>query len=809
MNNSSVGKLSKHVRQVVERAIQLATASKSGVVDPAHLLVAITQTPGALGNQLLDKSHLDAAALTTFLSANIPEVASMVGLGERSKAALLKATLLAYRQRHSYVGTEHLLKAIADDPSPLLVSFQRAHPWQTTILLEQLDLLFKSNAKLSELTSSFIDEEGEDVAGASNDDGLPSSIRGIGTHLTNPAIEAKLDPVIGRDKELERLIQILCRRTKNNPVLLGDPGVGKTAIVEGLAKRIVKGDVPLALRRKKILALDVGGLIAGTAFRGEFESRVKALLDELRQHPEVILFIDELHTIVGAGAASGSVDAANLLKPALARGEIRCIGATTIEEYRKHIESDGALERRFQPIQVVEPSPAETSQILHGIKGNYETYHGVTISAQAIEAAVRLSERHLPDRFLPDKAIDLLDEAAARVKVQSTPPAALVRLEDLRESSTKAQERKERATSDGKFDEALRWQSEERKLKTEQQAEEKALADHPEPSPALNHQTVAEVLASWTSIAKADLLLDDREALNDLEERLTEDCLGQADVIRSVAATIRQSRLGLAAHRRPLASFFFVGPRGVGKTTLARAIAKNVFGSESAFLRLDMSEYTEGFTVSKLIGAPAGYVGYRESGLLTERVRRQPSIVILLDELNRAHRDITSLLNSILDEGGLRDATGRHINFRQAIIIASANLNDDELTGLGFSNELANTSASSLPHERLRDRLGAELLDRFDGVVSFRSLSDETMHELLRRELASLNQRLRGYQVKLTIPVSTERALLAEAALQTKGVRGIQRSLQEIMDRHLTKIPISTKRRSLTLRRAKNEWVLR
>ncbi|OGL87266.1 hypothetical protein A3I40_03835, partial [Candidatus Uhrbacteria bacterium RIFCSPLOWO2_02_FULL_48_12] len=723
MKSNILNKFSRHLKAALKHAFDMASTFGHQNIEPAHLLVGLARTNGALGNELLGPTKLELTALEDFLKRTIPMTGAPAIFSRASQGVIVKASLIAHRSNHYYIGTEHLLRAIIENPGPTLTEFTSIHPWHPEAAAEQLAMILKSGSKLPELTATFTDTDAEESAA----DDIPASARQFMVNLTHPDFDERLDPVIGREREIERVMQILARRTKNNPVLLGDPGVGKTAIVEGLAKKIIHGQVPTALKDKKIMALDIASLVAGTMFRGEFESRLKQIIEELQRHPEIILFVDELHTIVGAGAASGSVDAANILKPALAKGEIRCIGATTIEEYRRHIESDGALERRFQPIYVNEPTPRETRRILDGLKNYYESFHGLNIEDDALEAAVSLGERYLTDRYLPDKAIDLVDEAAARVKIKSEAPPALERLQELERAERLAADRKDRAAAAEKFEEALHWQREQARLKMEREQVETSLKKHPPLYPHVTRRAVAEVLTGWTNIPITDLVVEERQKLKNLENGLQEIMVGQPAVIQTVAATIRRARLDLSDHHRPLASFFFVGPSGVGKSTLAKAIAKSLFGSEQSLLRLDMTEFSEGFTVSKLIGAPAGYVGYKESGLLTERVRRQPYQVVLFDELDRAHREVYQLLMQILDEGSLRDATGRLVNFKQTIIIATANPGRHNIKFLGFNSDQqkgfpADTDEQNI-REALKDVMPSELLHRFDAILPFAALT--------------------------------------------------------------------------------------
>lgn len=813
MKLNILGKFSRHLKIALKEAAQAAMIFGHQNIEPAHLLVGIARTNGALGNELLGQTKLDLASLEDFLKKYIPMTGATAVFSKTSQGLVVKAALIAKRASHYYIGTEHLLRAIIDSPGPTLSDFSHLHEWHPEAVAEQMEMILKSGSKLPELTSTFTDTEAE--AEESTGEEITAPSRQFMVNLTHPDFDSRLDPVIGREREIERVMQILARRTKNNPVLLGDPGVGKTAIVEGLAKKIIHGQVPLALKDKKIMSLDIGSLVAGTMFRGEFESRLKQIIEELRHHPEIILFVDELHTIVGAGAASGSMDAANILKPSLARGEIRCIGATTIEEYRRHIESDGALERRFQPIFINEPTPRESRRILEGLKNYYESFHGLNIEDDALEAAVALSERYLTDRYLPDKAIDLVDEAAARVKIKSEAPPALERLQELERAERLAADRKDRTAAAEKFEEALHWQREQSRLKTEREQVELGLKEHPPLYPSVTRRVVAEVLTAWTNIPVSDLVMEEKQKLKNLESDLQELMAGQTAVIKTVAAIIKRGRLDLSDRHRPLASFFFVGPSGVGKTTLAKAVAKLLFGSEQSLLRLDMTEFSEGFTVSKLIGAPAGYVGYKESGLLTERVRRQPYQVVLFDELDRAHPEVYQLLMQILDEGSLRDAAGRLVNFKQTIIIATANPLRHHVKFLGFNDDQKKGSLTDIDEQNIRaalkDIMPAELLHRFDAILPFSVLTTDDLTIILRREIAALNSRLKSRRLTVSISPSAEEEFVREAAASGEEARGLQHKLRQFVenalaDKIMERTAVTPK--TFTLKRGRGGWTL-
>ncbi|MFA5954848.1 MAG: ATP-dependent Clp protease ATP-binding subunit [Patescibacteria group bacterium] len=804
-------KFSQNLTTALRHATEHAATIKQKLIEPIHLLLALAENRGSIAAELLTETKLDIPGLTTIIKEATLTGRGKPQLSNRSQSRLMAAALVAYQSTHPYIGTEHMLFAILEDPGPEIERYKLRFPWDTTALKDQLDMILKSNAKLPELTETFIDVA-EEPADSSGDD-LPAALKGFGIDLTDVEHAKTLDPVIGRDQEIERLMQVLVRRTKNNPVLLGDPGVGKTAIVEGLAKRISEGKVPAQLRGKRIVALDIGSLVAGTMFRGEFENRIRQVIEELKRSRDLIVFIDELHTIVGAGAASGSIDAANLLKPALARGDIRCIGATTMQEYRQHIETDGALERRFQPIHVDEPSAAATRNILEGLKSNYEKHHGVRISDAALDAAVRYADRYLPDRFFPDKAIDLIDEAAARISLAARPSAEAERHYELMQAERLAVKRKEAATIREKFEEAIHWREEARRHHERRQELERLLVSQEETKPIVDERAVAAVITNWTRIPVNEVTLNEQHRLKRLEQDLAQNFFGHDDVRKTIAETIRRTSLGLSNRKRPLASFLLSGPSGVGKTTLAKTIAKVLFGDEAALLHFDMSEFAEGFTVSKLIGAPAGYVGYKESGILTEEVRRRPYRVILFDELNRAHKDVNQLLLQILDEGALRDATGRLVNFKQTILIATVNPSPQGKTNLGFGNGGADSNRMLQDEilEATKQLLPAELLHRFDTILPLLPLTEENMTAILNREIINLNERLRDHGATIEVSTKARKELMNMAAKQEGGARALLAIFRSIVEGELAKKivsrPVNTPR-TYTMDRQGRHWIL-
>ncbi|HEY9705857.1 MAG TPA: ATP-dependent Clp protease ATP-binding subunit, partial [Allocoleopsis sp.] len=630
-------------------------------------------------------------------------VAVEIPFTPRAKRVLELSLEEARQLGHNYIGTEHLLLGLIREGEGVAAR-----------VLENLGV---DLSKVRTQVIRMLGETTEVTAGGGGGTRKTPTLDEFGSNLTQLAADGKLDPVVGRTKEIERVIQILGRRTKNNPVLVGEPGVGKTAIAEGLAQRIHNGDIPDILEEKRVMTLDIGLLVAGTKYRGEFEERLKKIMDEIRQAGNVILVIDEVHTLIGAGAAEGAIDAANILKPALARGELQCIGATTLDEYRKHIERDAALERRFQPVMVGEPTVQETIEILFGLRDRYEQHHKLKISDLALDAAAKLSDRYISDRYLPDKAIDLIDEAGSRVRLLNSqlPPEAKEKDKELR----KVQKEKDEAVRNQDFDKAGELRDREMELRQEirQIAQAKASEKQRQelPEPVVSEEDIAHIVASWTGIPVNKLTESESEKLLNMEDTLHQRLIGQEDAVKSVSRAIRRARVGLKNPNRPIASFIFSGPTGVGKTELAKSLASYFFGSEEAMIRLDMSEYMERHTVSKLIGSPPGYVGYNEGGQLTEAVRRRPYTVVLLDEIEKAHPDVFNMLLQILEDGRLTDAKGRTVDFKNTLIILTSNIGSKVIekggTGLGFETSFENQAEAQ--YNRIRSLVNEELKNYF------------------------------------------------------------------------------------------------
>ncbi len=704
-------------------------------------------------------------------------VAVEIPFTPRAKRVLELSLEEARQLGHNYIGTEHLLLGLIREGEGVAAR-----------VLENLGV------DLSKVRTQVIRQLGEtaEVAAGGGPSGRTKTptLDEFGSNLTNLAGEGKLDPVVGRQKEIERVIQILGRRTKNNPVLIGEPGVGKTAIAEGLAQRIATKDVPDILEEKRVVTLDIGLLVAGTKYRGEFEERLKKIMDEIRQAGNVILVIDEVHTLIGAGAAEGAIDAANILKPALARGELQCIGATTLDEYRKHIERDAALERRFQPVMVGEPSVEETIEILYGLRERYEQHHKLKILDEALEAAAKLSDRYISDRYLPDKAIDLIDEAGSRVRLINSqlPPAA----KELDKELRSILKQKDDAVRAQDFDKAGELRDREMEIKEEIRSissAKKAEGDSDEPF--VDAEEIAHIVASWTGVPVNKLTETESEKLLHMEDTLHQRLIGQEDAVKAVSRAIRRARVGLKNPNRPIASFVFSGPTGVGKTELTKALAAYFFGSEDAMIRLDMSEYMERHTVSKLIGSPPGYVGYNEGGQLTEAVRRRPYTVVLFDEIEKAHPDVFNMLLQILEDGRLTDAKGRTVDFKNTLLIMTSNIGSKVIEkgggGLGFEFEENQAEAQynrirSLVNEELKQYFRPEFLNRLDEIIVFRQLNKDEVKEISEILLKEVFTRLTEKTITLEVTDKFKERLVEEGYNPAYGARPLRRAIMRLLE---------------------------
>ena len=737
------------------------------------------------------------------------EIEELVGMGDfkfseafgytpRTKRVLEMSREEAAKLQQNYVGVEHILLALLLEREGVANRILRDIGVDTQQLYQRMMASTTEALKRRGQQPGDASQEGSSSGSANPSAGQESAptLMQYGRDLTAAARAGELDPVIGRSEEIERIIQILSRRTKNNPVLIGEPGVGKSAVAEGLAQKIAEGNVPELLRGKRIVSLDLAGMLAGAKYRGEFEERMKNVMDELKRDRSIILFIDELHTLIGAGAAEGAIDAANILKPALARGEIQCIGATTIDEYRKHIEQDAALERRFQPVQVGEPSKEEAVAILKGLRDRYEAHHKVRITDEAIEAAVQLSDRYITDRYLPDKAIDLIDEAASRVRIRSytTPP-------DMKELEAKIQQlnkEKEEAIAHQNFERAAQIRDEERAIRADMEAQRKAWEDRRSTAQRqVGAEEVAQIVASWTHIPVTQLTQDESDRLLHLEETLHQRVVGQDEAVSAVSRAIRRARAGLKDVHRPIGSFLFLGPTGVGKTELCKALAEAMFGDESALVRIDMSEYMEKFSVSRMIGSPPGYVGHDEGGQLTEAVRRKPYSVVLFDEIEKAHPDVFNILLQVLEDGRLTDSTGRTVDFRNTICVMTSNVGAADVEknsrALGFSST-GKGEMSARSYERMKESMLEELkrtfrpefLNRVDELIVFHPLDEENILRIAGLMVGSVAQRLKERGIALSWDDNVLQYLAKEGFDPTYGARPLRRAIQRMVEDDLS-----------------------
>ncbi|MDR9755545.1 MAG: ATP-dependent Clp protease ATP-binding subunit [Thermoanaerobacterales bacterium] len=707
-----------------------------------------------------------------------------IGLTPRAKKVLELAQEEGRKHGVSYVGTEHILLGLIREGEGVAAR---------VLVSQGLTLEKLRREVLMQLGGIGPMPQGHPQAGAARRAGQTQTMDELGRDLTQLAREGKLDPVIGRDQEIQRVIQILSRRTKNNPCLIGEPGVGKTAVVEGLAQRIVENKVPEILADKRLVTLDMSAVVAGTKYRGEFEERLKKVIDEIRNAGNVILFIDEVHTLVGAGAAEGAIDAANILKPALARGELQCIGATTLDEYRKNIEKDAALERRFQPVMVGEPTIEESIEILKGLRDRYEAHHRVKITDSALKAAVKLSNRYITDRYLPDKAIDLMDEAASRVRLKAyTAPPDVKELEEKIETLKKE---KESAVVNQEFEKAASLRDEEQKLQEELARIKDNWVQRKELDQSIvTEEDIADIVSSWTGVPVNKLQEEESERLLQMEDTLHQRVIGQDDAVRAVSRAVRRARAGLKDPKRPIGSFIFLGPTGVGKTELARALAEALFGDEEAMIRFDMSEYMEKHTVSRLLGAPPGYVGYEEAGQLTEMVRRNPYSVVLFDEIEKAHPDIFHVLLQVMEDGRLTDAQGRTVDFRNTVIIMTSNVGANLIRHeqrLGFK---AGERRDAMDYEAMKERVTEELrrtfrpefLNRVDEIIVFHPLEEEHMKEIVELMLKNISKRIAEFGLHLEFTQEAKEFLVKEGYDPAFGARPLRRVIQRMVEDELS-----------------------
>ncbi len=775
----------------------LASARELGhsFIGSEHLLLGLLREGSGVAAKVLAKNGATAERVAERVvevnGRGAPSAVTPADMTPRTKKIIELSLMEARNLGHSYIGTEHLLMAILKEGESVALRIL------TELGIEPIKLYQEIVNSVGRDGPSPVPgpgaKKGQTPAGGNTNTPV---LNQFGRDLTEMAVDGKIDPIIGRDKETDRVIQILSRRTKNNPCLIGEPGVGKTAIAEGLAQRIVEGKVPELLKGKRVVTLDLSGMIAGAKYRGEFEERLKNAMEELRKAGNVILFIDELHTLVGAGAAEGAVDAANILKPSLARGEIQVIGATTIDEYRKHIEKDAALERRFQPVTVGEPTPEEAVQILRGLRDKYEAHHKVKITDEAIEAAVKMSHRYIPDRFLPDKAIDLMDEAASKVRLKAfTAPPDLKATED---QLAKIRKEKEEAVNSQSFETAARLRDEERKYAVKLEAERRLWEERSRKREGtVGENEIAEVVSIWSGIPVKKLTEEESKRLLNMEEILHKRVVGQDEAVAAVAKAIRRGRVGLKDPKRPIGSFIFLGPTGVGKTELSKALAEAMFGDEDAMIRIDMSEYMEKHTVSRLVGSPPGYVGYEEGGQLTEKVRRRPYSVVLFDEIEKAHPDVFSILLQILEDGILTDSQGRRVDFKNTVIIMTSNAGArmivDQQRKLGFGDDSNKQEANEERIRRdvmgeLRKAFKPEFLNRIDEIIVFHQLTEENIREIAGKMLAVVAKRVKDMEIDIRFADEAVALLSKEGFDPVYGARPLRRSIQSKIEDKLAEL---------------------
>ena len=782
-------KFTNRAEKALEIANDLATELGHNYIGTEHLLYGLAKEGTGVASKVIEMQDVAPEKIKEEIEALIGVGAELengtVGFTPRTKRVIENAFKEARKLGSEYIGTEHLLVGIMREGDSIAVR-----------IMMNLNInpqrLYSEILKVINEDEAAINNEKSNNSGTYGSYNQTTTLNQYGADLTKQAKDGKLDPIIGRKKEIERVIEILSRRTKNNPCLIGEPGVGKTAVVEGLAEKIIAEDVPEMLKNKRVVSIDISSMVAGAKYRGDFEERIKKCLEEVKKVKDVILFIDEIHTIVGAGSAEGAVDAANILKPLLARGEVQVVGATTLNEYRKYIEKDAALERRFSPVTVGEPTTEETIQILNGIRDKYEAHHNVKISEEAIKTAVNLSVRYINDRFLPDKAIDLVDEAASRVKMKTyTIPDSLKKLE---EKIADLDKEKEEAIRVQDFEKAAVLRDEENKAKDElEKGKEKWHSKNSKNVVTLTEEDIADVVANWTGIPVKKISQDENERLKNLEQELHKRVIGQNEAVEAVAKAIRRGRLGLKDPNRPIGSFLFLGPTGVGKTELSKALAESLFGSEDSMIRIDMSEYMEPHSVSKLIGSPPGYVGFDDGGQLTEKIRRKPYSVILFDEIEKAHPDVMNMLLQILDDGRLTDAQGRTVNFKNTVIIMTSNVGArliTDKTSLGFSDNSNKDANAEKDYENTKKDVMAELkrqfrpefLNRIDEIIVFHKLNDDDVKKIIDIMISQLAKRLEAQDITLDIDNKVKELIAKNGVDKNYGARPLKRAIQNMLE---------------------------
>ena len=785
-------KFTNKAKRVIEIANDISIELGHNYIGTEHILYGLAKEGEGIAAKVLNNKGITDDKIKSKIEELLgrgDEIKESLGFTPRTKKVLENAFLEAKRIGYNYIGTEHLLLAIMKEVDCVA----------TRIIIElnvDIPKIYNEIAKV--INEEEADREiGKDMPRIKGSYSTTTTLNQFGEDITVQAEEGKFDNIVGREKEIERIIQILSRRNKNNPCLIGEPGVGKTAIVEGLAEKIVYGEVPESLKEKRIVSIDISGMVAGAKYRGDFEERIKKALNEVKKAGDVILFIDEIHTIVGAGAAEGAIDAANILKPLLARGDIQLMGATTIEEYRKYIEKDSALERRFSPVNINEPTQSQTIEIIKGIRDKYEAHHNVKITDEAINSAVDLSVRYITDRFLPDKAIDLIDEAASQLRMTIFIEPDEIKL--IEERLDIAKKEKEEAIFNQEFEKAAEMRDKEKELQEALNKEmDKWKKRKNKNIIEVTEENIAEIISKWTGIPVQKLTEDENEKLKHLEEKLHERVIGQNEAVEAVAKAIRRGRVGLKDPKRPIGSFLFLGPTGVGKTELSKALAEIIFDNENAMIRLDMSEYMEAHSVSKLIGSPPGYVGFDGGGQLTEKIRRKPYSVVLFDEIEKAHPDVTNLLLQILEDGRLTDSQGREINFKNTIIIMTSNLGARHITekkALGFSSSTANEK-DEVSQEQIKEyeetkrevikelkrELKPEFINRIDEIIVFHKLNDENMKQIAKIMINQVQERLKQQKYIVEIDDSILEKVLKEGIDKNFGARPLRRAIQNLVE---------------------------
>ncbi len=802
-------RFTQRAQKVLQLAQEEAIRLKHKEIGTEHILLGLIREGGGIAAKALEAINISPqmieSGIEELVGKGTEEVGPIVHYTPRAKKVIELSLDESRKLGHAYVGTEHILLALIREGEGVAarvlantgVSINKARQ-QVLLLLGNNDNNPNSTASMNQTVNT-------------------PTLDSLARDLTAVAREGSLDPVIGRSKEITRVVEVLSRRTKNNPVLIGEPGVGKTAIAEGLAQQIINNEVPETLRDKRVMTLDMGTVVAGTKYRGEFEDRLKKVMDEIRQAGNIILFIDELHTLIGAGGAEGAIDASNILKPSLARGELQCIGATTLDEYRKYIEKDAALERRFQPIQVDEPTVDETIQIIKGLRDRYEAHHRVKISDEAVEAAAKLSDRYISDRFLPDKAIDLIDEAGSKVRLRSyTVPPNLKDLEDKLEG---IKSEKNAAVSSQEFEKAAALRDSEQKLKTElEQLKKEWKEKQGKEESTVVVDDIAQVVAMWTGIPVSKIAQEESVKLLQLEAELHKRVVGQGEAVEAISRAIRRARAGLKDPKRPIGSFIFLGPTGVGKTELARALAEVMFGDEEAMIRVDMSEYMEKHSTSRLVGSPPGYVGFDDGGQLTEKVRRKPYSVVLLDEIEKAHPDVFNILLQVLEDGRLTDSKGRVVDFRNTVVIMTSNVGADALrfqkhVGFGAGDSASkNKDMKSTMLEELKKAFRPEFLNRIDEMIVFHSLEKEHLKEIVSLMVGSLTKRLKEQDIELKLTDAALVKIAEEGYDPQYGARPLRRALQKHVEDRLSEELLKgtlDKSRTVVLDYVNDEFIVR